>query len=103
MWIVDRALAGPTGEPTEPYRGQVFQSFRTTAGGKRLEVVSANNDSKVYQYALRFELPTQTGELNAPSSEALVYAENDAPAYTVARNEGGRMVMDPEIKNGGKN
>ncbi len=74
VWIVDKALAGPTGEPAAPYNGGQFAIFAPSSGGKRIQVFDKNDDGKVYQYALRFLLTT------APD---------------------GQVVMDPTIKNGG--
>lgn len=113
MWIVDKAaLASPTGAPAGPYRGNEFRNFVISAGGKRLSVLDANDDARVYQYALAFTVPTVIGEIQPPSvsgdKRSVTFldeeSEEDAYQYAVALDgPAGRVVLDPEIKNGGKN
>jgi len=56
FWIVEKALAGPGGEPTGPYFGPTFPQTITHPGGKRLIVIDKNDDGKLYRYMLRFDL-----------------------------------------------
>ncbi len=60
FWIVEKALAGPGGEPTGPYFGPTFTNAVTHPGGKRLIVINKNDDGKLYRYMLRFDLDGET-------------------------------------------
>ena len=86
--------------------GAGFVNF--VSAGNRLEVIDANGDGKIYQYALRFDVPSQFGAIGAPGEGVMtiVGAEDDhnADEYSIAlmKPDGTTMVMDPTITNGGK-
>jgi hypothetical protein len=55
FWIVEKAKAGPNGEPEKFDGGAQFTSAATLEGGQRLQVISANTDGKLYRYSLVFD------------------------------------------------
>ncbi len=69
MWIVEQLRPGGP-SPEGPYDGAEFTEFTVDESGTRLTVHNANDDDKLYRYALRFDL------------------------------EGGTVVDDPDMQNG---
>jgi hypothetical protein len=60
FWIVEKAKAGPTGEPVKFDGGDQFTQASTIAGGQRLQVINKNSDGKRYRYSLVFDLNGET-------------------------------------------